>query len=111
MGCATSKRFEEPIYLPYSTVTWTLDLSFDQRTSVHKIISVIKGDMKYLARPERTNEHTEEILAIYGALLNQLDDKTILLNKSVNRKSFKRSSAFQPGLCYPTLDLPTPPTD
>lgn len=111
MGCVSSTEARENIHLPYTTATWTSSLSFNQRNLVLSLIGCLKYHLRLLASEQPANEHTEELLALYGTLLNHLDDRTVLLNRSINKtSSFSESQPFNPGPMYPTLDLPPPPS-
>lgn len=111
MGCCGSKETTEPIFVPYTTATWTTSLSFDQRSMVLDLIGHLKCHLRLLAAEKPPNEHTEELLALYGTLLNHLDDRTVLFNRSINKAPvYSGSQPFNPGPRYPTLDLPHPPS-
>lgn len=111
MGGKSSKN-DQIVFFPYTSAKWATKLSPDQRIHVFNLIHLLKFQMRTIARDLDHNEHTEELLAIYGALLDQLDDKTILLTKHLNHDTrlAGEDRDLQPRSLYPDLDLPSPPS-
>lgn len=111
MGGNSSKN-DQPVFFPYTSAKWATKLSFNQRIHVFDLINLLKFQMRSIAGDSHRNEYTEELLAIYGALLDQLDDKTILLNKHLNHDTriIGEDRATHTRSLYPDLDLPSPPS-